>query len=826
MKALKLLGSAILLAAAIYVGARPLGPLPALGDFLDPVHGIWAVARSAELPGAAERVIPALGADVVVLYDDRRVPHIFAPSRDDLHRAMGYVVARDRLFQLEIQARATAGTLTELVGADLLAVDRRSRRLGLAWAADRDWERIQSDPQIAGPMRAYAEGINAFINSMRPEEVPFEYHLLGREPMEWRPEYTLYLLKRMGWTLAYNSVERRKSWVASKVGRQAANALIPLNSPIQEPIQPYLGARELKVAFPPPGEPDPEAALQLETMQTFLGPMDLVRDGDGPVLGSNNWAVSPSRSTTGGALLAGDPHLSLSLPSIWYEVHLVVPGELDTYGVTFAGTPAVVIGFNRDVAWTFTNTGSDVMDYYRERLDDPEAPTRYMLDGEWRPLDLRVEEYRNPSGETLAVDTIFHTHRGPMISIEGEYLSLRWTVLEDEGEAEALGGINEAGSVTEWLDAMSAWHAPTQNGLVADRSGHIAIRSTGLYPIRPEATTGDWFYDGSTSASDWQGWLPIERVPQAVDPEQGYLASANQQPIDPDDDDLFIGADWPAPWRALTINRLLRAKKTHSPQDLERYQTFPSSARVDHFAPRFVRAVGRLAERSEATAEMVEAAELLDSWSQQYQREDRLAVLFEAAMDEVADRLWDELSDGEGRRLVTPGTDIVAALLDDPQSVWWDNRDTERVETRDDVLSESLAAALVGLRDRLGPEGSDAWRWGANRHANVFHLLQIPALSRTGLSIQGGPGLLNPSSGDGRHGASWRMVVSLADEVSAWGTYPGGQSGNPVSPDYADRLEGWVAGILEPLRFPRSKEELESAGQVRARLTLSPGGAR
>jgi penicillin G amidase len=826
MNALKLLGSAVLLAAAIYIGARPLGPLPALGGFLDPVNGIWAVARSAELPAAAQRVIPALGADVEVVYDDRRVPHIFAPSKDDLYRAMGYVIARDRLFQLEIQARATAGTLTELVGAELLEVDRRSRRLGLAWAADRDWERIQGDPELAGPMRAYAEGVNAFISSMRPEELPFEYHLLGREPMEWRPEYTLYLLKRMGWTLAYNSVERRKNWVASKVGRQAADALIPRNSPIQEPIQPHLGTRELVSVFPPPGEPAPEAGLQLEAMQAFLGPMDIVRDGDGPALGSNNWAVSSSRSTTGGAILAGDPHLLLSLPSIWYEVHLVVPGELDTYGVTFIGTPFVVIGFNRDVAWSFTNTGSDVMDYYRERLDDPKAPTRYLLDGEWRHLGLRVEEYRSPSGETLAVDTIFQTHRGPMNSIGGEYVSLRWTVLEEEGEVRPLAEINEARSVEEWLEAMSAWRAPTQNGLVADRSGRIAIRSAGRYPVRPEATTGDWFFDGSTSASDWQGWLPVGRFPQALDPEQGYLASANQQPIDPDYDDFFIGADWPAPWRALTINGLLRAKETHSPEDLERYQTFPSSARVDYFAPVFLQAVGRLAERGEATAEMVEAAELLDGWSLEYQPEDRLAVLFEAAMDEVADRLWDELSDDEGKRLVTPGEDIAAALLKEPDNVWWDRRDTERIETRDDVLSESLAAALVGLRERLGPEGGEPWRWGANRYANIFHLLQIPALSRTGLSIQGGPGLLNPSSGDGRHGASWRMVVNLGDEVSARGTYPGGQSGNPVSPGYTDRLQSWVAGSLEPLRFPRSTEELESAGHLRARLTLRSGGAR
>jgi penicillin amidase len=826
MRVLKIVGPIAVLAVVLHLGSRPTGPLPALGAFLDPVHGIWAVARTAELPPTARAVIPGLESEVEVIYDERRVPHIFAPTRADLSRALGYVIARDRLFQLELQARATAGTLTELVGERVLEVDRQSRRLGLAWAAKRDWERVQNDPELAEPLIAYAEGINAFIDAMGPEDVPFEFHLLGRKPMRWKPEHTLYLLKRMGWTLAYSSVELRKAWLASKAGRAAADGLIPRNSPIQEPIQPHRGPRDLSVTIPPPGAPDADAAIQMETLQAFFGPMDLARDGDGRALGSNNWAVSASRSTTGGAILAGDPHLSMTLPSIWYEAHLVVPGEMDVYGVTFAGTPAIVIGFNRDVAWTFTNTGSDVMDYYRERVDDPEAPTRYRLDGEWRPLESRIEEFRGPTGDLLAVDTIRHTHRGPMTEVEGDYVSLRWTVLEDQGEIGPLLRLNTAGSVEEWLDVMSTWHAPTQNGLVAGRDGRIAIRSAGRYPVRPEQATGDWFFDGSTSESDWKGWLPIDRFPQALDPAQGYLASANQQPIDPDDDDIFIGADWPAPWRALTINALLRAKERHSPEDLERYQTFPGSARADRLVPAFLQAVAVLSDRGDATPEMTAGAELLATWDRRYTTDNEVAILFESAVEALEERLWDELHDDDDPRRLTPGTDIVAALIEDPRNAWWDVRETETVETRDEVLAASLAEALVRERDRLGPEGSDAWHWSEHRQANILHLMQLRSLSRTEIPVQGGPGLLNPSSGDGRDGPSWRMVVSLGDEVSARGTYPGGQSGNPVSPGYSDRIEAWAEGALQPLRYPRSPEELEADGQVRSRLWLSAGGGR
>ena len=192
-------------------------------------------------------------------------------------------------------------------------------------------------------------------------------------------------------------------------------------------------------------------------------------------------------------------------------------------------------------------------------------------------------------------------------------------------------------------------------------------------------------------------------------------------------------------------------------------------------------------------------------------------------MEELEDRLYDELVDEEGRRVVTPGTDVTWALLGQPDSPWWDVRSTDAVETRDRILAESLAAAFQGLRDRLGDPGPD-WRWGDHRLTRIMHLLGIPAFSRADLSIQGGPGLLNPSSGSGTDGASWRMVVELGDEIRARGTYPGGQSGNPVSSGYADRLPLWVEGRLADLRFPAPEGMLEAEGLVRSTLTLRPEG--
>jgi penicillin amidase len=774
------------------------------------------------------------------------------------------VVARDRLFQLEIQARATAGTLSEVLGERALGADRSAREMGLAWSARRDWDDLADRPELRGLIEAYGEGVNAFIESLDRRDWPLEYHLLGVEPMRWEPLHTLYLLKRMGQTLASGTNEGTKAAIARLVGREAADALVPVNSPIQEPIQPHRGARVLGAVIPPPGPPEsegpesvtaalagpggagvgvpwrgpgagargtgPEVPVSIAWVLDAAGVPQGISPEELSILGSNNWVVGPDRSTTGSPILAGDPHLQLTLPSIWYEAHLVVNGELDVYGVSLMGTPGVVIGFNRDIAWTFTNTGQDVLDYYREQLDDPVAPRRYLLDGAWEELTLRVEEYHGPDGSVLLTDTIYHTHRGPVrfAGDEREPRSMRWTVLEGQGEVEALLRANVAASVEEWLEATQSWVAPTQNGLVADRHGSIAVRSQGRYPVRPGGVAGDRVFDGTTRASDWVG--DLEWVPTAVDPEQGFLATANQQPVDPDDDPAVMGDGWMSPWRALKINELLRSKERHSADDLTAYQTHPVGARAEYFVPAFLEAAeavvtGGAAWDGDAEA-LRAAAEALAAWDGGYQPDNTGTRLFEAAMVELQIRLWDELEDERGRRVMTPNSEIAWQLLAQPESPWWDDRSTPQVETANDIVAASLERAYSGLVAELGIPGGAAWRWGAYRFARVNSLLGIEALSRSGLSVQGGPELLNPSFGGGGAGASWRMVVELGNPVRARATYPGGQSANPVSSSYTDRLDDWVAGTLQDLRYPASAASLESDGLTRARASFRPGGER
>jgi penicillin amidase len=819
---------ALLLAVLLYAGARPSGPLPPLGPLLDPANGVWASAAATSFPALQLAKIPGLHDSVAVLFDDRGVPHIFASNEADAWRALGFVVARDRLFQMEAQTRAASGRLTEWAGPRALDADREIRAMGLPWGAEKKAAVYDRTSPAWLAMQAYADGVNAWIAQMRPRDLPLEYRLLKARPIKWEPIHSFYFMARMGLTLGMNDATVRRLRAQALVGKAAADALFPLTSPIQEPIQPN-GQRSPRYDFtelPPPGAPDSTAVAALAARGRLLAALDMHERGEpSDAIGSNNWAVSPSRSSTHNALLAGDPHLDLTLPSVWYEMHINVPGSIDAAGVGFPGMPGVVIGFNRNVAWTFTNTGSDMNDFYAETVDDDAHPSRYVLDGKWHDLEKRVERYRDPSGHVIATDTLFFTHRGPMRKMLGRWLSMRWTALEPSHEPDNFMALAHTKSVSEWLYAMRDFGAPTQNGLVADRSGNIAIRSSGKYPVRPGDGRGDVIRDGSHSSSDWTGFLPLEKYPSSVNPQQGYLASANQEPVDPRQNGAYMGSAWYSPWRAMRINSLLRADSSVTPDDMRRFQTDPGSPRADAFVPLFLAAAAHEDSIGRSDAKLRDAARLLAEWDRRYTRDNRRAVLFEAAMSELNRRTWDELTDSSKtprseRGPVFPETQILLELAQTPGNAWWDDRRTPAHEDRDAIFAQSLSAGYDSLSAK-GVPSSGAWLWSNVRKANIRHLLRIPALGTPGISIQGGPATLNPSSGEGTQGSSWRMVVELGPQVRAWSIYPGGQSGSPASSRYTDRLSRWALGELDPVLFPARPADLDRK-RVISTLILKP----
>lgn len=811
--------SAVVLLGVGLFALRPVGPLPALGPLLDPANGIWSAVTTAELPANATDALDGLGADTRVVYDDRAVPHIFARNVRDAYRALGYVVARDRLFQMELVARAGGGTLTEMVGARALEADRDTRSSGMPSSAEDRLQHMDTTTATFALTSAYVAGANAFIRGLSPRDYPLEYKLLGRAPTERSVLDVLHVLNRMGATLASSSDELTHLQAAARVGSVAADALFPMHSPIVEPIQPN-GARAPRyqpTKLPPPGAPDANAQALLNTSPSnlFASLTAFAPSHSDDAIGSNNWAVASTRTAAGHAILAGDPHLELTLPSIWYEAHLVVPDTLDVYGVTIPGAPGIIIGFTQAVSWTFTNTGADVMDYYVEDVANADAPTKYAMDGSEHDLRLRPETYRDQLGRVIHVDTLRFNHRGPLRKVGTRWISTRWTVLESMRVLEGFDAASRAKTSAQFLDGMAAlYDAPAQNMLTADTTGAIGIRSTGRYPLRPDNGRGDVLRDGSKSSNDWVGNWPVADYPQSLKPRQGFLVSANQEPFDPLVQPRYFGASWERPWRAININRLLRNDSTVTPDAMRRFQTDPASARAEEFMP-YLLAAGA---RGDSLA--VRTAQLLGEWDMRYTRDNRRAVLFEEVMRRMTVQLWDEFRADSGRVSI-PNDMMTAVLLTDSLSKWWDDQRTPSVEHRDDILRSAMSAALDSIVRARGEPTDDRWRWDHVRFANIDHVLRLAPFSRRQIPVQGGSATIWPSTGDGKHGPSWRMVVEMSTPRRAWATYPGGQSGNPLSVRYDDRLASWREGKLDTLRLPTSESQLSSI-TTRAQLTLTP----
>ncbi|MFO0094109.1 MAG: penicillin acylase family protein [Gemmatimonadaceae bacterium] len=849
--------------AATWIGVRGAGPVPPLNAVLSPTVGLWINAVD-DLPAEASADIPGLTDAVQIQYDRRSVPHIFAATDLDAIRALGYVVARDRLFQLELQSRAGEGTLTELVDEVALVADQETRRLGMPRAAQQRLASLDTAGTLHRVLQAYADGINAYRTSLSTAQYPVEYKLLQKAPREWLPIHSLHLLNRMGYTLAHAPIELDLLQARALVGEQAARAVWDASSPVQEPIQPAprTAPREELTPLPAPGAPDTVAARLVASLTDGIdagfathppggaappparvvaghgrSPLRWARDaGLSPedrfvqqqerAFASNNWAVAPARSASGLALLAGDPHLELTLPSIWYEVHLVVPGVMDVGGVTIPGLPGVTIGFTRAFAWSFTNTGADVMDFWRETVNDPARPTAYELDGKLQPfVDTRIETYRNKSGRIIATDTVRYTHRGPLAKQGREWLSMRWTVLEAGQELLGFYAGLRATTAQSFLDSLATYYtAPAQNMIVADTSGTIAIRSTGRHPIRADSGRGSDILDGRTRMADWIGFRPIQRYPQSVNPAQGYLASANQEPIDPAFDPLYLGVDPHYEiWRALQVNRLLRADRAVTPDAMRRYQTDPGSVRADRLVPAFVHAARTRLAAGDTTATLKAAEAMLGAWDRRYTRDNTGARLFETALGRAMTLIWDEfIPEGSQTPLVRPSESRLLQLIADSVSPWWDDRRTTDVrEDRDRLLARALVTAYDTLRTEFGDPTSTPWTWGRVAPAQPRHLLQLAGFAAPEVPIDGGRGTLNPSIGSRRanFGASWRMVVELDRTPRIMATYPGGQSGNPASPRYLDRLPLWGRGTLDTVFVPRTPADFPATA-VRARLTL------
>ncbi len=820
--------AALLLAALVFWALNERhGMVPPAGKLLNPFAGFWANGDRSDSP--PERLdVPGLRAEVRVLWDGRRVPHVFAADDRDLYFAQGYLTARDRLWQMEFQTLYAAGRLTEIVGRAALPQDRLFRRIGMAWAAENVARAFAGDEVTRSVLQAYSDGVNAWIARLRPRDLPVEYKILDYRPEPWTPLKSALLQTLMAHDLTFFDRDEALTAMREALGRDTVDRLFPREQPFTDPVVPRgtpWAFAPLPLPLPPRGEGPPELEAGLRPGSALpAAPDDPVRivRGGGDGLGSNNWAVSGRLTRSGFPILCNDIHLGYSLPAIWHEIQLSAPG-VNVYGVTFPGAPGVVAGFNERTAWGYTNATSDVVDWYAMKFRD-KSQGEYLYDGAWTKTSLRVEEYKVRGGRRFT-ERVVYTHFGPVTQPAGEPrlapgippdAALRWAAHQPTNLMGAIHAIDRAKSYDEHVAAVTSWSCPGQNIVFADADGTIAIRHQGLYPLRWKGQ-GRFVLDGSDPADEWHGWVPADQVPAVRDPERGFVSSANQNPAG-EDYPYDLGWDYADFERGARINEILSAARAVTPEDMIRMQSDDVSLRARMVRPR---ALEYLRDREWSGVEK-RVKDDLEAWDDRCRADSAAATEFDRFWDELNAAIWNDERRAPMTTVPWPASGVtIDLLLNRPDSDVWDDRATPEREGPRDIVVRAFRKTCAALEKELGPPGP-AWAWGRARVVELGHVARIPGLGRRVEMAGGADGTINAISR--RHGPSWRMVVELGPEVRGWGIYPGGQSGNPGSRFYESMVDDYVAGKPYPLLFLKSPDD-KRAG-VAGGTVLAPGGSR
>jgi penicillin amidase len=782
--------------------SRRLRPaLLALGG-LALLYAAFATRRTFPRRGGTVRV-PGISARVDIAYDARGVPTIRAESIPDAMFGLGYVHARDRLWQMEFQRRVGAGRLAEILGEKLLPTDRFLRTVGFRRAAESAWEALE--PGERRLLEAYARGVDAFRSSSPAR--PIEFRLLRVEPGPWDPVDSLAWAKMMAWDLAGNARDEiRRARFATVVGRAKAGEVLPVAA--SEPT--ILTDREWRSALsgvprasaaPPPALARGNLVLwsRLERAFGVCEPLGL----GGEDLGSNSWVLAGSRTSTGLPILANDPHLGLRAPSVWYLAAIEAPGFVAA-GATLPGVPGIIIGHNRRIAWGLTSIEPDVQDLFVEEVD-PKDPGRYRHRGEWVRFETRREVIRVRGGADVAL-TVRSSVHGPIVGdvYEGaEHLgpavALRWTGL-DPGDrtAAAFFRIDTARSWREFLEGARLLHAPAQNLLYADVEGHIGYAASGAMPVRPRAD-GLWPVSGAGD-DDWAGTIPFDELPRALDPARGWLVTANNRVVSAGYPHSF-GLTWAEPYRARRIAEMIAARPRFSPDEVRRMQLDERSLEAEELLP-------LLLDTEPADAASKDALERLSAWDRVMAPDSVPASIYAAWFVELARMPEDEL--GAVPRGRTRFRFILDALR--RNSSWCDDARTPRLETCAEFRAASLRRAVEVLAKRLGSDPS-GWRWERLHRALFAHAVfdAVPVLRRL-FDLETGHGGDSASvdvggfAQDGsflmRDGSSYRQVIDLSDPARSGYVLPGGQSGNVFDRHYRDLLPDWRRGRLFEIGAP------------------------
>ncbi len=799
----------------IIILTMPIGPLTGGLGIIQPIGGIFD--NGTPEPGDQVITLPGLDAEVEVIIDHLGIPHIYAESTYDAFMALGYMHAKDRLFQVVMQNAFAAGRVSEIVGAYAASSDKFYRSIGLARSAQDslDWfeANAASDPDIQEAINgiyAEVEGANAYINSLTSATMPMEFKILGYTPELWAPVDCFINAKMLAWGLAGGLADFQRQWIRQTLDNDTLyedlfSDVMPYTIPIiQEQVNLSLAEYPLAPGkLPLSSTPEESSSIRLaeaaiipqDKLESVIRMMnDVIKPfGDLEFIGSNNWAINGNKSSTGMPIVAGDPHLGHQAPSVWYEAHIVVPGVLDVTGTTFPGLPAVLIGHNDHIAYSFTNVGADVNDVFVEQLN-PANPDQYMYNGQWRDFTIHQEDIHTKEGGVIDFNVKESVH-GPCIdSVWGTYgsdsetnpnLAMNWTVSGATHELVAMSLLMKADDINEAIDAFYWWDTAPQNCVFGDDSGNIGMLVVGRFPIRA-GYTGEYPVIALNDSVGMVSWIPYAHNPREVNPSRGFVSSANQRTIAPGNYAYDILGPQANGYRGRRIFHLLDVNNDISVDDMKRFQADVVEVRAEVIVPYIVDAWDAVGDGNTTIAD---AADLLRNWEYDMEPDLVAPTIWMYLIDALHYEVFDEIRTIDSS-IPLSRTPILEELIVTDSNWYLDDHTTVPVESRNEILVQALISAI----DRLTAEwvNEPNWEYG-NRHViEIDHLAGFTTIGNE-RPLRGQNTLNVATNWRPGSGPSTRLIADMSNIEMSYMAYPGGESGNIFSPHFADIFEIWYS---------------------------------
>ncbi|WP_096607797.1 penicillin acylase family protein [Calothrix sp. NIES-2100] len=797
--------------------------------------------------------LSGLKAEVSVQRDQWGVPHIYAANSHDLFMAQGYIHAQDRFWQMDFWRHIGSGRLSEMFGSSQITTDKYLRTMG--WARVAQQEIAQVNAQMKGYLEAYADGVNAYLAEHQGSKLSLEYAVLkllnpGYKPEPWQMLHSLTWGKVMAYDLGRNFEREIERTILLKTLNLAQ---------VEELFPPY--PQDLPVILPDlqqrkTGEDDDFDETELiassiveaksaitPALESITKPMLALEEligSRGIGIGSNNWVISGKRTSTGKPILANDPHLAVQLPSIWYEVglHCIPKSAECPYNVTgfsFAGMLGVIIGHSDRIAWGVTNVEPDVMDLYIEKIN-PDNPNQYEVNGKWVDMQLVQETIQVALNQPI-VQTVRYTRHGPILSdvspklqqlsanqgveIPPQYaVALRWTALEPATLGYAIPLLNRAQNWEEFRTAAKNFDVPAQNLVYADVDGNIGYQMPGKLPIRAKGN-GRYPVPGWTDEYEWLGYIDFEQLPKSFNPPQGYIVTANN--LVQNKYPYLITTDWVYGYRAQRIVEMIaQADQLLSLLDVELIQGDNRNLNAKTLVP-LLKAI------SLDTLQLEAARQLLINWNMQLEMSSPAAALFEVFWKHLlADTFHDQLPqeyfpDGGDRWY-----EVMKNLVKQPNSSWWDNRNTPTLENRDTIVRQAFTEAVNELEQIQGKD-PNSWNWG-KLHTVTFRnatlgksgVAPMEALFNRGNFATGGNGeTVNANRWKANQSfevtdiPSLRMIVDLNNLDKSVAIHTPGQSGHAFHKHYTDMVDYWRKIEYHPMLWEKEIVNTNTAATLK-----------